>query len=144
VPQGALPTVFVSDIDRAVAFYTDVLGLALAFRAGDHWASIDAGGATQIGLHPRDGQRSAVGNADAISAGLNVTGPLETVMAAPSARGVEFGDVSTDGMLKIAHFTDPDGNPLYLCEPPARGASGLRGGVAPCPCRTASPRTGTP
>jgi len=34
--EGALPTVFVSDMDRAVAFYTDVLGLALAFRAGDH------------------------------------------------------------------------------------------------------------
>jgi catechol 2,3-dioxygenase-like lactoylglutathione lyase family enzyme len=122
VLEGALPTVFVSDMDRAVAFYTDVLGLALAFRAGDHWASIDAGAGTQIGLHPRDAQTTATGNADAISIGLNVTEPLETVMAALSARGVEFGDVSTDGMLKIAHFTDPDGNPLYLCEPPARGS----------------------
>ena len=77
--SGALPTVFVSDMDRAVAFYTDVLGLTLAFRAGDHWASIDAGGGCQIGLHPS-------------------------------------GEVSSDGMLKIAHFADPDGNPLYLCE----------------------------
>jgi catechol 2,3-dioxygenase-like lactoylglutathione lyase family enzyme len=121
--QGALPTVFVSDMDRAVAFYTDVLGLALAFRAGDHWASIDAGGGTQIGLHPgRDAPTTATGNADAISIGLNVTEPLETVMTALSARGVEFGEVSADGMLKIAHFTDPDGNPLHLCEQPKWGS----------------------
>jgi catechol 2,3-dioxygenase-like lactoylglutathione lyase family enzyme len=120
--RGALPTVFVSDMDRAVAFYTDVLGLALAFRAGDHWASIDAGSGTQIGLHPgRDPQMTATGNADAISIGLNVIEPLETVMAL-SARGVEFGEVSADGMLKIAHFTDPDGNPLYLCEQPQYGS----------------------
>jgi hypothetical protein len=39
-------------------------------------------------------------------------------MAALSARGVELGAVSSDGMLKIAHFSDPDGNPLYLCEQP--------------------------
>jgi hypothetical protein len=40
-------------------------------------------------------------------------------MAAPAARGgVEFGEGSTDGMLKIAHFADPDGNPLSLCEQP--------------------------
>jgi catechol 2,3-dioxygenase-like lactoylglutathione lyase family enzyme len=112
VLEGALPTVFVSDMDRAVAFYTEVLGLTLAFRAGDHWASIDAGGGTQIGLHPRDGQTSG----DAISIGLNVTEPIETVMAVLSARGVEFGEVSSDGMLKLANFADPDGNPLYLCE----------------------------
>ena len=114
---GALPTLFVSDIDRAVAFYTEVLGLTLAFRAGDHWSSIDAGAGTRIGLHPgREGEAAAA--ADAISVGINVTEPLETVMATLSARGVEFGAVSSDGMLKIAHFTDPDGNPLYLCEQP--------------------------
>jgi catechol 2,3-dioxygenase-like lactoylglutathione lyase family enzyme len=114
--SGALPTVFVSDMDRAVAFYTDVLGLTLAFRAGDHWASIDAGGGTQIGLHPSGEGSSAAADAGGISIGLNVTEPIETVMAALAARGIQFGEVSSDGMLKIAHFADPDGNPLYLCE----------------------------
>ena len=114
--RGALPTVFVSDMDRAVAFYTEILGLTLAFRAGDHWASIDAGDGTQIGLHPRDNETSG----DAISIGLNVTEPLETVMAELATRGVAFGAVSSDGMLKIAHFADPDGNPLYLCEQPSQ------------------------
>ena len=42
-------------------------------------------------------------------------------MAALAARGVEFGEASAGGMLKIAHFTDPYGNPLYLCEPPSYG-----------------------
>jgi catechol 2,3-dioxygenase-like lactoylglutathione lyase family enzyme len=118
--EGALPTVFVSDMDRAVAFYTGVLGLKLAFRAGDHWASIDAGAGTQIGLHPGRGTPAPGSSDDAISIGLNVTGPIEGVVAQLSARGVEFvGDISGDGMLKIAHFADPDGNPLYLCEQPS-------------------------
>ena len=51
--RGAPPTVFVSDMDRAVAFDTESLVLALAFRAGEHWAKIDAGNGTEIGLHPR-------------------------------------------------------------------------------------------
>jgi len=122
--KGALPTVFVSDMDRAVAFYTEVLGLRLAFRAADHWASIDAGAGTQIGLHPSDGQVAAAGTAGAISIGLNVVEPIETVMATLAARGVEFGELANDGMLKLAHFTDPDGNPLYLCEQPAWGSDG--------------------
>jgi catechol 2,3-dioxygenase-like lactoylglutathione lyase family enzyme len=120
--SGALPTVFVSDMDRAVAFYTEVLGLSLAFRAGDHWASIDAGAGTQIGLHPASpGATARPADLDAMSIGLNVTEPIETVMAALSARGVGFGDLSSDGMLKIAPFTDPDGNALYLCEQPKWG-----------------------
>ena len=120
--QGALPTMFVSDMDRAVAFYTEVLGLRLAFRAGDHWASIDAGAGTQIGLHPASpGASPRAPGPDAMSVGLNVTEPIETVIAALSARGVEFGDVTSDGMLKIAHFADPDGNALYLCEQPKWG-----------------------
>ena len=36
--QGGLPTIYVSDMERAVRFYVDLLGLGLRFRAGDAWA----------------------------------------------------------------------------------------------------------
>jgi len=39
--SGALPTIFVSNMDAAVRFYTESLGLKLAERYGDHWASIE-------------------------------------------------------------------------------------------------------
>jgi catechol 2,3-dioxygenase-like lactoylglutathione lyase family enzyme len=36
-------TIFVSDMDRSVSFYTKVLGLKLAQRFGNAWASVEAG-----------------------------------------------------------------------------------------------------
>ena len=35
-------TVYVSNMDRAVKFYSETLGLKLAYRFGDHWASVEA------------------------------------------------------------------------------------------------------
>lgn len=40
---GGTPNVYVSDLDRAVAFYTQTLGLKLFMRAGNEYASVDAG-----------------------------------------------------------------------------------------------------
>ena len=42
----------VSDLDAAVGFYTEALGLRLAMRLGGEWAAIDAGGGLIIGLEP--------------------------------------------------------------------------------------------
>ena len=50
--RGGSPTVFVSDLDTAVRFYTETLGLGLQYRAGEHFAMIDAGSGLTIGLHP--------------------------------------------------------------------------------------------
>ena len=40
---GGNATVFVSNKENAVQFYTEVLGLRLTNRLGDHWATVDAG-----------------------------------------------------------------------------------------------------
>ncbi|MBV9406199.1 MAG: VOC family protein, partial [Acidobacteriaceae bacterium] len=40
---GGNATVFVSNMDAAIDFYTQVLGLRLTNRFGDHWATVDAG-----------------------------------------------------------------------------------------------------
>jgi catechol 2,3-dioxygenase-like lactoylglutathione lyase family enzyme len=53
-------------MDAAVRFYTEVLGLKLANRFGNHWATVLAGNTLLIGLHrwkdkyPRPGTKGSV------------------------------------------------------------------------------------
>lgn len=120
---GGSPTVFVSDLDRAVDFYTNVLGLGLQYRAGEHFAMIDAGGGLSIGLHPPGRRSPSPGTAGCIQLGLSVGGPIETVVKTLQARGVTFKEhdgsaIVDDGAVKLAFFGDPDGTELYLCEVP--------------------------
>lgn len=115
--NGGAPTIFVSDLDRAVRFYTETLGLALQYRAGDEFAMIDAGGGLTLGLHPATGHGPNPGTHGSISVGLNVTQPLEAVVEALKARGVSFhGPIVDDDPVRLAFFGDPDGNDLYLCQ----------------------------
>ena len=114
--SGGNATVFIRDMDRAVAFYSETLGLKLRNRYGDEWAEIDAGGLT-IGLHPPSAAGPEPGAAGAMQIGLNVTEPIGKVVEALKSRGVAFqGPIVDDGPVKLAFFTDPDGNTLYLCE----------------------------
>ena len=114
--NGGNATIFVSDLDRAVQFYSDTLGLKLVYRAGPHWAEIDAGG-MHIGLHPHGTDMPKPGTHGSISVGLNVTQSIEGVVETLKKRGVKFaGPIVDDKTVKLAHFGDPDGNELYLCE----------------------------
>jgi catechol 2,3-dioxygenase-like lactoylglutathione lyase family enzyme len=116
--SGGNATIYVTDMDRSVSFYTETLGLRLDFRAGDHWASIDAGEGMQLGLHPASSRGPAPGTVGAVSVGLAVDESIEHVVSTLEKRGVVFhGPVDGDGKVKLAFFADPDGNPLHLVEP---------------------------
>ncbi len=109
-------TVMVTDLDRAVQFYTEVLGLALKQRMGDGWAEIEAPGLT-IGLHPANAHGPQPGQTGSLSIGLGVAA-LEPAMVALQAKGVVFAPrISEDGPVRLAFFSDPDRNPLYLSAP---------------------------
>jgi len=125
--DGGNATIYVTDMDRAVAFYTETLGLDLVYRAGEHWASVTAGG-FEIGLHPAGAHTPAAGTTGAVTVGLSVDEPIDRVVAVLLARGVTFrGPVVDDGPVKLAFFTDPDGNELYLAEDTTRmGTGGAR------------------
>jgi len=117
--DGGVITVFTADMNRSVEFYTQTLGLNLVFRAGDHWASIDAGKGFMLGLHPAGPHSPTPGVNGGLQIGLNVTGPLEPLMETLGARGVKFnGEIVNDeqGGIRLAFFNDPDGNEVYLCE----------------------------
>jgi len=121
---GGLATIYVSDLDRAVRFYTETLGLKLRYRAGQGWAVIDAGNGLVLGLHGAHPGGPQPGRSGSISVGLSVTEPLDRVVAALSERGVAFrGPVRDDTQVRLAFFGDPDGNELYLTEATGAGPS---------------------
>lgn len=122
--RGGNATIYVNDMDRAVLFYTETLGLRLGFRAGNHWASIDAGDGLVLGLHPAGPRSPVPGTAGAISVGLGVDEPIDRVISTLEGRGVVFrGSMADEGGLKLAFYTDPDGNELYLAESGSSGAA---------------------
>ena len=115
--SGGNATIYVADMDASVIFYVEILGLRLEFRAGDHWATIDAGNGFQLGLHPTSEHQPAPGTAGGVTIGLAVDQPIEHVVSTLTERGVVFqGPIIDEGMLKLAFFTDPDGNVFYLAE----------------------------
>ena len=116
--RGGSPTIFVTDMNRAVRFYNETLGLKIAYRAAEKFCMIDAGDGFMIGLHPPGEHAGTPGTNGATQVGLNVSQPIQDVVDALRKRGVNFhGPVIDDqGSVKLAFFNDPDGNTLYLCE----------------------------
>jgi catechol 2,3-dioxygenase-like lactoylglutathione lyase family enzyme len=117
--RGGLVTLFVRDMDRAVRFYIETLGMKLVEEGGKAWAVIDAGEGFRIGLTvlPSDapGAPAAARSAFAPSIGLTPKVPLREAIAIFENRGVAF-DVQEDGPVTLAHFRDPDDNALYLSQ----------------------------
>ncbi len=116
---GGNVTVYVSDMDQAVDFYVDRLGLKLAQRFGNHWAEVRVGDTLVIGLHPKTDKAPPPGTRGAMSIGLTIDEPIDQVVQRLSAKGIRFrGPVVRDegGGLSLAFLGDPDGNDLYLCE----------------------------
>ena len=108
-------TVMVSDMDRAVKFYTQALGFRLATRYENEWAQVEAAGLT-IGLHPIGRKTERAAGQGGLSIGLQVD-RLGPVIETLKVRGVQFQpQFVEDRGIKLAFFSDPDGNPLYLCQ----------------------------
>jgi catechol 2,3-dioxygenase-like lactoylglutathione lyase family enzyme len=103
-----------ADMDRAVAFYRDVLGLELLRREGESWALFEGGGA-KFALHGLvEGHPVASGGATAV---FEVE-DLDKARRAIEEHGVQFheraGEVA--GYARFASFPDPDGNPVQIIE----------------------------
>ena len=113
--SSGIATIFVTDMDRAVKFYTDILGLKLMQRFGNHWASV-AAGQLAIGLHPASGQNPA-GRDGSTTIGLMVEGKIDDAVSTLKQKGVKFrGPVAEDDAGRFVYFEDPDGNSMYIIE----------------------------
>lgn len=105
----------VSDMQRAVAFYRDALGLTVASE-DDDWSEIDANG-LRIGLNGRESASPSNGGGAVVS--FQPDGSIEDEVADLRSKGVEFaGDISEHPWGKIVPFKDSEGNDLQLYAPP--------------------------
>lgn len=108
--------IFVHDIERAIVFYRDVLGLPLRSQGSFGAEFLD--GETRLGVHPaiHDEAKALVGRHTGLTFQvehlLHCCGDLH-------ARGVRFVNEPTQQSWGImAMIADPDGNVLALWEPP--------------------------
>jgi catechol 2,3-dioxygenase-like lactoylglutathione lyase family enzyme len=105
----------VSDLERSIAWYHDVLGFELIYKLDDWgWAELRsplAGVNVGIGqadeLEPRGGATLTFGVAD-----------IDAVRAHLEAHDVGFDGETTEvpGMVRLATFYDPDGNTFMLAQ----------------------------
>ena len=114
----------VSDIDRSIAWYRNVLGFELIYQLHDWgWAELRSPiGGVNVGigqtqdLAPRGGATLTFGVVD-----------IEAARASLEAHDVRFDGETTEvpGMVRLATFYDPDGNTFMLAQrldvPEARG-----------------------
>ena len=115
--SGGNATVFVSNMDASVQFYTQVLGLRLTNRFGNSWATVEAGKGLTIGLHPISPKYPAPGTKGAIMIGLEIDEPIGPAVARLSEQGARIkGSIIRDESGNFAHLEDPDGNEIYLWE----------------------------
>lgn len=144
--KKAYATIMVDDLDRAVDFYANVLGMVEDLRFGDNWAEMVVQGLT-IGLHPKK-----VGTSPELAAKMgwgavhqdNSGAPAKHEQGTPSSVGAgrpaahnltigfEVKDIRATAKEMeakgvrfhfqenevniLAFFFDPDGTPLYLTQ----------------------------
>lgn len=115
--SGGHAIVYVSEMDAAVRFYADVLGLNLTNRCGDKWATVEAGHNLVIGLHPPSPKSPAPGTKGSVMLGLTIDEPIKSVVARLVERGVRLtGDIVRSETDNFVEIEDLDGNAIYLWE----------------------------
>jgi len=114
--NGGHATVYVSNMDSAIRFYTEVLGLKLTNRFGNHWATVQAGQTLLIGLHPWSAKYPRPGTKGSVQIGLVVSRdePIGDLAGRLRKHGVEVSDIIKSEEANYISFADPDGNPIYV------------------------------
>jgi catechol 2,3-dioxygenase-like lactoylglutathione lyase family enzyme len=112
IGDAHLVYLFVTDMERAIAFYRDTLELPLEYGSGDEWAQFSAG-TLKLALH-------GTAHADLRPGGtvaFTVT-DLDASKAKLVDRGVTLGHEGGGERLgpRFVEFADPDGNVLALFE----------------------------
>lgn len=105
----------VDDIEKAVAFYRDKLGLPVKYESAD-WVELDAGNVTialrRFGSGPEGRPELGVGEGATLVFEVD---DLEATQAELQAQGVEFlGGIFEYGAVRLAAFEDLNGNILQI------------------------------
>ena len=122
LPELAQVTNVVHDIDRAVEFHRDTLGLPLLFQAPPSLAFFQMGAVRLMLSPPENAEQDHPGSV----LYLRVT-DIEAVHRTLVGRGVKFAGEphrvhqAADYDLWLAFFHDPDNNPMALMEEKRKG-----------------------
>ena len=111
--QFGVVMVVVSDIERSVSFYRDVLGLVLRF-SSPQWAQFDVGDVA-LGLHPATERTPVAPSSGGISFGFYVD-DLDATLADLRSKGATQLSRSTEQFGDLAIISDPDGYGIQLCQ----------------------------
>lgn len=143
--RGALVALQARDFERAVTFYSAVLGLEMTFRHENLWAEFRAPGLV-IGIGP-------AGDATVVGGGTTTicfeVRDIVTVVDGLRARGVSFqGSIVELFHGREASFTDSEGNPFLLHQSsapqsaPERRTPGAKPGDKPAriPAKRSGPK----
>jgi predicted enzyme related to lactoylglutathione lyase len=105
----------VTDLDRSVGYYRDVLGIPFLFTAPPQMSFFQAGNVRLLVGVREDGARDLRGSMVYFK-----VADIHVVHATLAARGVAFGSAphlvhrAPTHELWLCEFADPDGNPLAL------------------------------
>jgi catechol 2,3-dioxygenase-like lactoylglutathione lyase family enzyme len=100
------------DMDRAVGFYTDVVGWPLVRREGNEWAELDAG-SVRFALH-HSKEESAAASGTVVLGVDDLDAARWTLEERGAVLDAFVGEVA--GFARFATFRDPDGNPIQIIE----------------------------
>ncbi len=105
----------ITDMDRAVDFYQNILGLTLLFKRDD-WSEFSIGAQRLAIRHEKSVAKPAGGAIVSLA-----TDDIDKLTAALKEKGVRFAkEVQSFPYGKLAAFFDPDDNLIGLYEPPAK------------------------
>lgn len=117
----------VKDVDRSIRFYTNNLGFELQHQAGSMFASVTNGGLKLFlsgpgssGARPlADGRQQEPGGWNRLVLRVDDLPSLVTKM---KESGITFrNEIETGPVGSQIQLEDPDGNPIELFEPAAKG-----------------------
>lgn len=105
--------VVVSDMERSVAFYRDVVGLKLLFKQ-NNWSQFDAGNII-LGLHPI-GEEVSVGATTGCTFGIYVTDMQKAVAEIKRRGGLLAVEPRREPFGLWALLKDPDGYNVQIIQ----------------------------
>ena len=107
-------SVNVSDLDRSIEWYREMLGFELVYKLGEYgWCEVQS---------PIEGVTLGLGQVEKPDVKGNTptwgVADIDAARASLEDRGVRFDGETHDvsGMVKLATFYDPDGNPFMLAQ----------------------------
>ena len=107
------PLVYVTDMDKAIAFYTKLLPAATVVTSSPYWTELKVGEAT-LALHISESVDHA---GDGMGLGLDAATTLEDVVSQLSAAGIKpAGEICAQPFGRSISVADPDGLVIQINE----------------------------